>query len=113
MSNWPFKLDHVQSWAYWKNAFSKEECNLIVKLGKKNLITGHVIDPKKTKNYRKSKINWIQPNEETDWIFKRLTDISESLNDQFFKFDVLHEVTPVIKGERNCLVAWISGKNFK
>jgi predicted 2-oxoglutarate/Fe(II)-dependent dioxygenase YbiX len=26
---------------------------------------------------------------------------------------VLHEVTPVTKGERNSLVAWISGDNFK
>ena len=26
---------------------------------------------------------------------------------------ILHEVTPVTKGERNSLVAWITGKNFK
>ena len=188
-SNWPFKLDHVHEWAYWKSAFSKEECDLIIELGKKNLITGQVANPAKTKKYRKSKINWIQPDQKTDWIFKRLTDISQSLNDQFFKFDVegfleglqftnykavgsyygkhvdkgtntkirklslsvqltepkkykggdlnlyfedkplpmskeqgtlvmfpsyvLHEVTPVSKGERDSLVAWISGKNFK
>ena len=143
----------------------------------------------KTKKYRKSKINWIQPDQKTDWIFKRLTDISQSLNDQFFKFDVegfleglqftnykapgshygkhvdrstdtlirklsvsvqltdsskyeggdlllhdgpkgikmkrqigdlvvfpsfvLHEVTPVTKGERNSLVCWVTGPSFK
>jgi PKHD-type hydroxylase len=26
---------------------------------------------------------------------------------------VLHEVTPITKGERNSLVAWITGPNFK
>ena len=26
---------------------------------------------------------------------------------------VLHRVTPIIKGERNSLVGWITGKNFK
>jgi len=25
----------------------------------------------------------------------------------------LHEVTPITKGERNSLVAWVSGKQFK
>ena len=52
MSNWPFKLDHVHEWAYWNSAFSKEECDLIIELGKKDLITGHVADPTRTKKYR-------------------------------------------------------------
>ena len=26
---------------------------------------------------------------------------------------ILHEVTPVTKGERNSLVSWITGKPFK
>lgn len=187
--SWPFKLDHIQDWAFWKKAFTVKECNLIVDMYKKNLTKAYVFKASQTSKVRKSKIKWINPGKETDWIFKRLTDITTNLNDRFFQFDidglfeglqytnytapgnyygkhvdrgfntkirklsisiqltnpkkytggdlnlhfqnkpvtmskeqgtlvifpsyVLHEVTPVITGERNSLVAWVSGKNFK
>ena len=171
-NSWPFKLDHIQDWAFWKKAFTVKECNLIVDMYKKNLTKAYVFKAS-----------------ETSKVIKRLTDITTNLNDRFFKFDidglfeglqytnytapgnyygkhtdrgfntkirklsisiqltnpkkytggdlnlhfqnkpvtmskeqgtlvifpsyVLHEVTPVMTGERNSLVAWVSGKNFK
>ena len=187
-SYWPLELDTVEHWAYWDNAFSKEECKKIIEIGNKNVLEeGKTFGAKK--DYRKSKITWLYPYEETNWIYRRLTDITNELNNKYFKFQidgfaeglqfthykepdgkyskhidkyynsltrklsivvqlsdpkkykggdlllhidqpevkiekqigklvifpsyVLHEVTPVSKGERYSLVAWLTGKPFK
>jgi len=190
---WTFKIDDVQPWAYYNNAFSKEECEEIIKIGKEfNLQNAKVgIDKvnEVNKKIRLSKISWLYPNEKTEWIFRRLTSYLTNLNEQYFKFDLfglieglqftvyqspdnfyhqhvdssfgctirklsmslllsdpkkykggdlklylgkepivlpkeqgkiltfpsytLHEVTPVTKGTRYSLVAWITGPQFK
>ena len=189
-SSWNFKLDQVNLYAFWKNAFSKEECQTIINVAKnKGLIQGKTFNNNKTKDVRDSKISWLYPIDNIDWVFRRVTDITLNLNERFFKFDlfginegfqftnyeapsgkygkhvdrgtnmavrklsisiqltnpeeyeggelylydddkgnlmdktqgtliifpsyVLHEVMPVTKGERNSLVTWVTGKQFK
>ena len=186
-SSWSFELDQVNSYAFLKNAFSKEECKTIVDVAKnKGLIKGKT---KVESDIRNSKISWLYPSDNMDWVFRRCTDIVTNLNNKFFKFDlhgfnegfqftnytapggkygkhidrsinnvirkisisiqltdsteyeggelylyeddegilmdktqgtlimfpsyVLHEVMPVTKGERNSLVTWVTGKQFK
>jgi PKHD-type hydroxylase len=186
-SSWNFQLDKVNLYAFWKNVFSKEECQKIINIAKqKGLIKGKT---KEESNVRDSKISWLYPSDDMEWVFRRVTDISLNLNERFFKFDlfglnegfqftnyqapsgkygkhvdrgtnmcvrklsisiqltnpeeyeggelylydeekgtlmdktqgtliifpsyVLHEVMPVIKGERNSLVTWVTGKQFK
>lgn len=188
-SSWSFKLDQLNLYAFWKNAFSKEECQLIINIAKdKGLIVGKT---KGESDARDSKISWLYPNDNMDWVFRRVTDITLNLNERFFNFDlfginegfqftnyeapsgkygkhidrsinipvrklsisiqltnpeeyeggelklydgdddkpnvmdkaqgtlimfpsyVLHEVMPVTKGERNSLVTWVTGKQFK
>jgi PKHD-type hydroxylase len=188
-SSWSFKVDELNSYAFWNNAFSKEECQNIINIGKdKGLIKGKTFG-EKAKDLRESKISWLYPDDKMDWVFRRCTDIITDLNDRFFKFEltgfnegfqftnyeapggkygrhvdrglnnvirklslsiqltdpseyeggelylyeddkgtlmskeqgtlvlfpsyILHEVMPVTKGERNSLVSWITGKNFK
>jgi PKHD-type hydroxylase len=187
---WPFQLDHVEDWAYFQGAFSSEDCQKIVEIGNSRLIEnarirGNQVDTK----IRDSKTAWIMPNDDSDWVFRRVTDIIVDLNSRFFKFDlfgfiegfqftrydapggkynqhvdrglntwtrklsftlqlsdpkdykggelellygdeptkpskeqgfiavfpsyVLHRVTPVTKGTRYSLVAWITGPSFK
>jgi len=185
--SWNFYLDKVNSYAYWEKVFTKEECEKIIKTAKdKGLIKG--LTKSKT-DVRKSKITWLYPEDNLDWLYRRITDIVLNLNDRFFQFDlhglneglqftnykapsdkygkhidrsldmvirklslsiqltdpkeyeggelilyendegtvmkkeqgtlvlfpsyVLHEVKPVTKGERNSLVAWVTGKQFK
>lgn len=36
-SSWNFELDEVENFSYWNNAFSKEECETIIKIGKKKV----------------------------------------------------------------------------
>ena len=188
-SSWNFELDQVNLYAFWNNAFSKEECQTIINIAKdKGLIEGKT---KGESDARDSKISWLYPIDNIDWVFRRVTDISLNLNERFFKFDlfglnegfqftnyeapsgkygkhidrainipvrklsisvqlsnpeeyeggelklydgdddeanvmnktqgtliifpsyVLHEVMPVTKGERNSLVTWVTGKQFK
>ena len=186
-SSWNFELDQTNFYAFWKNSFSKEECQTIINIAKdKGLIKGKT---KGESDVRDSKISWLYPVDDMDWVFRRVTDITLNLNERFFKFDlfginegfqftnykapsgkygkhtdrsldmvirklsisiqltnpneyeggelylydddkgtlmdktqgtlilfpsyVLHEVMPVTKGERNSLVTWITGKQFK
>ena len=185
---WPLELDTTENWAYWDNAFSEKECKEIIDIGNK-----YILEEGKTtgskKEYRKAKIVWLFPYEETTWIYRRLANIANELNNKYFKFQIdgfaeglqftyykepdgkhskhidrdknsftrklsiiiqlsnpktykggdlllhidepktkiekqigklvmfpsylLHEVTPVLKGERYSLVAWLTGKPFK
>jgi PKHD-type hydroxylase len=186
-SSWNFELDNINLYAFWNNAFSKEECQKIINIAKdKGLIKGTT---EEKSNIRDSKISWLYPIDNMDWVFRRVTDITLNLNERFFKFDlfglnegfqftnyespsgkygkhvdrgmnmpvrklsisiqltnpdeyeggelylydadkgnlmdktqgtlilfpsyVLHEVMPVTKGERNSLVTWVTGKQFK
>jgi PKHD-type hydroxylase len=186
-SSWNFELDQVNLYAFWNNAFTKEECQTIINIAKdKGLIKGKT---KEESDVRDSKISWLYPADKMDWVFRRVTDIVLNLNERFFKFDlfgmnegfqftnyeapsgkygkhvdrgtnmvvrklsisiqltnpeeyeggelylydddkgtlmdktqgtlilfpsyVLHEVMPVTKGERNSLVTWVTGKQFK
>jgi PKHD-type hydroxylase len=187
-SSWNFELDQINLYAFWDNAFSKEECQTIINIAKdKGLIKGKTTGES---NVRDCKISWLYPVDDMDWVFRRVTDITLNLNERFFKFDlfglnegfqftnyeapsgkygkhvdrgmnmsvrklsisiqltnpeeydggelklydgeeegitmdktqgtliifpsyVLHEVMPVTKGERNSLVTWVTGKQFK
>jgi len=191
-SSWNFELDQTNLYAFWNNAFSKEECQTIINIAKdKGLIKGTTFNDDKKKDVRDSKISWLYPVDGIDWVFRRVTDITLNLNERFFKFNlfglnegfqftnyeapsgkygkhvdrainipvrklsisiqltnpeeyeggelklydadddkanvmdksqgtliifpsyVLHEVMPVTKGERNSLVTWVTGKQFK
>lgn len=185
--SWNFYLDKICSYSYWEKAFTPEECKKIIKIAKdKGLIKGTT---KGKSDVRKSQISWLYPDDNLDWVYKRITDIVLNLNNRFFQFDlhglneglqftnykapsnkygkhidrgldslirklslsiqltdpkeyeggelflyedekgtemkkeqgtlvlfpsyILHEVKPITKGERNSLVAWVTGKQFK
>jgi|688.fasta_scaffold625852_2 PKHD-type hydroxylase len=187
---WPFELDHVEDWAYFKGAFTAEECGKIIEIGNARIVDDSRIRGNEVANdIRDSKNSWIMPCDDSHWIFRRVTDVIVDLNSKFFKFDlygfiegfqftrydapggkydqhidrglntwtrklsftlqlsdpkdyvggdlelyygkeptiptkeqgfvavfpsyVLHRVTPVTKGTRYSLVAWITGPSFK
>jgi PKHD-type hydroxylase len=186
-ASWTFKLDKVNLYAYWNDAFTKKECEKIIEICKnKGLVKG---ETKGESDSRKSKISWLSSCNDMDWVFRRVTDIILNLNERFFRFDifglnegfqftnykapsdkygkhvdrifnsvvrklsvsiqltdpkeyeggelylysndkgelmdkkqgtlimfpsyVVHEVMPVTKGERNSLVTWVTGNQFK
>lgn len=86
-SSWNFELDQTNLFAFWNNAFSKEECQTIINIAKdKGLIKGKTRSD--TKDVRDSKISWLYPVDGMDWVFRRVTDITLNLNERFFKFDL-------------------------
>ena len=186
-SSWNFYLDQVDTYAYCEKAFTKEECEKIIKIAKaKGLVKGIT---RGISDARQNKIRWLYASDNLDWVFKKITDIVLNLNNSFFQFDlhglneglqftnykaksdkyekhidrafgtlirklsisiqltdpneyeggelflyqdkkgiemkkeqgtlilfpsyILHEVKPITKGERNSLVSWVTGKQFK
>ena len=87
-SSWTFNLDHVETWAYWKNMFTKEECEKIIKLANKQKKKQATIFSGVNKEYRDSNIVWLYPDKELEWVFRRVTDVVMELNSKFFKFDL-------------------------
>jgi PKHD-type hydroxylase len=85
-SSWNFELDQTNLFAFWNDAFSKEECQTIINIAKdKGLIKGTT---RGKSDVRNSKISWLYPIDGMDWVFRRVTDMTLSLNERFFKFDL-------------------------
>jgi len=85
-TSWSFEVDIVNTYAYLENAFSKEECQTIIDIAKKKgLIKGTTGG---NLNIRDSKISWLYPNDDMEWVFRKVTDITLGLNKRFFKFDL-------------------------
>jgi len=85
---WPLKKNTLNSWAYWNSAFTSEECDKIIKIGNKNILTKASIFKGTDTKTRDSSISWIYPNKDVNWIFERITDIIVNLNKDYFKFDL-------------------------
>ena len=85
-SSWNFELDQINLYAFWNNAFSKEECQTIINIAKnKGLIKGKT---KEESDVRDSKISWLYSTDNIEWVFRKVTDITLNLNERFFKFDL-------------------------
>lgn len=90
---WPFELDNIQNWAYWDNAFSKDECEKIISIGNSNTLLQSYVSKEddlivQDKSVKNAEIAWLYSSSNTAWIFQRLTHIIHSLNNEFFRFDL-------------------------
>lgn len=83
---WGLEQDQTQNWAYMNNVFTKEECQQIIEIGNQNLKPGVTINDDKV---RESEVSWLYPDTNMEWAFRRLTDTVITLNNQFFKFDLI------------------------
>lgn len=84
---WNFHIDHVENLAFMEDVFTPEECQKIIEIGN-NLIEfeGNIFG--NNNNIRKSSVSWIYPNQESSWIFRKLTDAVMHLNSQYFGFNL-------------------------
>jgi len=99
---WPLKPPIQKSitppheiYATVTQAFSPQECNDIIRLSDKFKLHDALLqDPATRKDivsekYRKGKVKWFNPaEEETHWIYRKLTDITTRVNDQFWGWDL-------------------------
>lgn len=91
MGGWSFETDRVENWAYQEGVFTPDECKQIITLGNaldKIVAEVNASEPKKIEKIRKGHIAWMPVNKDTQWIYQRLTTVIESLNNQFFNFDL-------------------------
>jgi PKHD-type hydroxylase len=85
---WPFEIDKLDTWAFWSEAFSVDECKKIIDIGNKKGLLKGAIKEGENKKIRDSQISWLQPSDDLHWAYRRLTDIILDLNSKFFKFDI-------------------------
>ena len=89
-------------WAYWDGAFNSEELDKVCKyfteqgvergttVGKKDPITGEV-EQNPNENVRISDVKFYgydATNENTLWIFQKINYVVDSLNNQFFNYNI-------------------------
>ena len=90
---WPFDIDRTEDLAYWQGAFTPDECQQIIDLGnaktlEAGLIRGDNTTPTRDHVTRDSSIAWLEPNADTQWIYRRVTDIIMDLNARYFGYDL-------------------------
>jgi len=87
ISPWPFQSDSVSEYAWINDAFSVVEIDKIIELGKKDALSkATVLGNDETA--RDSNIGWLRPEPDTDWLFRRMTDIITEVNAQYFGFEL-------------------------
>lgn len=80
-----------QSWLTGRatGVFTSEECDEIIRIGSKSLKESSVgYDQRKNIAVRDSSVNFLHPSEETNWIFERLDDTTQDINNTLFNFKI-------------------------
>lgn len=75
----------------WREGFTSEEIDQIIKLGESFPTTTALVEGKESlekSSIRESQVSWIPQNEDTLWIYDRLSWIARHLNGEFYKFDL-------------------------
>lgn len=86
---WPLIVDHVENWAWRSECFSDEELDAIIKIGTNaELHKASTYGGVQSDKNRNSYVQFLYPNELTNWVFARLAGIITEINNQFFQFDL-------------------------
>lgn len=85
-------LDTIERFVVVNETFTPEQCKKIIELAKsKGLVDASTKDPEGNDildNFRDSKIHWFSHTDETDFMYKRIATIIDSVNKDFFQFDL-------------------------
>ena len=89
-ASWSFYTDQINAWAYWDKAFTPEECQKIIDYAEQYEKKDAGITSKNELDleFRESKIVWITPDLEINWVYQRLSEIITNLNHDYFKFEL-------------------------
>jgi len=90
---WNFHSDHVETFSNTVDAFTKEECEKIITIGKNKGLVSATLTSGIEHEIRESKVSWLYPSDDMEWVYRRVTDIVLHVNERFFRFDIfgLHE----------------------
>lgn len=85
---WDLYVDRVNEWAWSENVFSVEECKEIIDINSRKQTYQGIAGKKVDKKYRDSTVVFMSPENSNEWIFRRMTDVVNSMNNNFFGFDL-------------------------
>ena len=70
------------------DTFTPEECAKIISIGLQNLEQAKVSSGEVESKTRSSKVNFLIPSDDTRWIFERIKEVTDNVNDRLFNFDL-------------------------
>jgi PKHD-type hydroxylase len=82
------KTDTIETWAYAPNTLTKEQCDQVIKLGESLIPDVASTAGGLCPDVRDSKVSWIHPSQESEWLFRHMTDLVINVNNKFFKFEL-------------------------
>lgn len=72
-----------------KEVFTPEECARIIEIGKsRNMFTAKLSDDKVESTVRDSRVSWILPEDDSEWIYEKLEDTILSVNQTLFHYEL-------------------------
>tara|TARA_B100001250_G_scaffold299263_1_gene260877 strand:- start:820 stop:1407 length:588 start_codon:yes stop_codon:yes gene_type:complete len=77
-----------RDYATWEDGFTEEECNEIIRLGESKDSFNSSVTSGVDTGIRKSLNSWLPVNKDTEWIYKRLGNISRCLNGLHWRFEI-------------------------
>lgn len=100
--------ESFHAWAFFKDAFSSQECQVLRNYFPNNMDDARVEGGDVQEKVRKTSVSWLAPDHESKWIFDRLAKISRSLNDQFFRLQLsgFYEPLQLTKYEQGDFYQW-------
>lgn len=85
----PKFVPQVENFCVWGEGFTKEECDRIIELGEMaEFEKGRIGDNKLDEEVRDTDIVWLQPSDETHWIFERMAVLGSRINYDKFQMDL-------------------------
>lgn len=83
-------VNHNHDFVTWEDAFTNEELDLIIKCGDSLALETATVGGGEgdISDLRRSKVGWIENNQETGWIYDRLAYVARKINGKFFNFDL-------------------------
>jgi PKHD-type hydroxylase len=93
---WQLDVHTVNTYCYYSGVFDKLMIDDIVKIGDELLlgdaqVGGDFTRPGgKDENIRKTTVGWVPTTEQNAWLYRRLTDIAQQANKEWFGFDLNH-----------------------
>ena len=96
MDTWLLDTHTTNEYCYYTGVFDELMINDIVKMGDELLLGdakvggNHISSGTKNEKIRKTTVGWVPTLEANSWLYRRLTDIIQKANAEWFGFDLNH-----------------------
>lgn len=78
----------IEPFAWWENGFSKDEIDWLQQKAREANQEATVFGDNLNTDVRRAKLNWLPANDETRWVYEKLSHIASRLNQDYFGFDL-------------------------